>query len=126
MSSDTTTKLIILKLKFLFSQFGLPETIVADNDTKNSSKESIDFCKSNVITYVTSPNYHPCSNGRAENSVRTCKKLIKTILGTYSCKYIIKAKILEDLFEYRNTTHRATGLTPARLLMAIRNGRRSA
>lgn len=117
MSCGTTTKQLILKLKFLFSRFGLPETIVSDNDAKIASNEFLEFCKTNGITYLTSPIYHPCSNGQAENSVRTCKRMLKAILNNFSCKFKVNEKLQEYLFEYRNTTHCATGVSPAKLMM---------
>lgn len=117
MSGGITTKHLILKLKFLFCRYGLPKTIVSDNDTKISSHEFLEFCKINGIEYLTSPIYHPCSNGQAENSVKTCKKMLKCLLQNNSCPNKIPEKLQEYLFEYRNTVHCSTGMTPARLML---------
>lgn len=66
---------------------------------------------------MTSPVYHPCSNGQAENSVKTCKKMIKSMLANEIIHTKeIEDKLLEFLFEYRNTVHCSTGKTPAQLM----------
>lgn len=68
-----------------------------------------------MLEHVTSPMYHPCSNGLAENSVRTCKKMIKSILHNKQTKQISE-QLADYLFEFRNTVHCTTGFTPARLV----------
>lgn len=65
---------LIIKINNLFSTFGLPRTILSDNDAKIVSLNFLQFCQANGIQYVTSPICHPCSNGQAENSVETWKK----------------------------------------------------
>ncbi|XP_063357876.1 uncharacterized protein K02A2.6-like [Cydia amplana] len=74
MDCGTSTNALISKLKYIFSRYGLPCTIVSDNDVKICSSEFNAFCKNNGILYLTSPIYHPSSNGQAENSVKSCKK----------------------------------------------------
>lgn len=115
MTSGTTSRCLIAKLKQLFASFGLPLFLVSDNDAKIVSQEFITFCSENGIKHITSPIYHPCSNGQAENSVKTCKKMIKSILESSSNGP--KEKLLDYLFEYRNTIHCTTGVTPAMLLL---------
>lgn len=67
---------------------------------------------------MTSPIYHPCSNGQAENTVKTCKKILKCILKDNKSQTfrITHEKLLDYLFDYRNTVHCTTGETPARLM----------
>lgn len=117
MNCGTSTNALICKLKYLFSKFGLPVVIVSDNDTKINSKEFNQFCSNNGIRYVTSPIYHPSSNGQAENSVKTCKKMLKCILEQNLSKEMVADKLLEFLFEYRNAIHCSTGETPAKLML---------
>lgn len=118
MNGGTSTRALIDKLKCLFSRYGLPNTIVSDNDTKINSCEFNNFCKMNGIRYITSPIYHPSSNGQAENSVKTCKKMLKCILEDHNNTVeIINEKLLGFLFEYRNTIHCSTGHTPAKLML---------
>lgn len=116
MHSGTTTRALILKLKYIFSRLGIPKVIVSDNDTKIKTFEFEHFCKINGIEHVTSPIYHPMSNGQAENSVRTCKKMIKSIFISDIKPGNIDEILLQYLFQYRNTTHSSTGLTPAMLM----------
>lgn len=65
---------------------------------------------------MTSPIYHPPSNGQAENSVRTCKKMLKCILNDNLPLYKINELLLGYLFDYRNTVHCTTGETPSKLM----------
>ncbi|XP_061723333.1 uncharacterized protein K02A2.6-like [Cydia pomonella] len=115
MDKGTTTRALICKLKEIFSRFGVPNVIVSDNDIKINSAEFNSFCAMNGIRYVTSPVYHAASNGQAENSVKTCKKMIKCIDKTDKSK--VEDKLMGLLFEYRNTPHCSTGQTPASLMM---------
>lgn len=116
MHNDVTTQSLIKKLKQLFSVFGIPSTLVSDNDVKINSKDFNNFCSNNGINYMTSPIYHPCSNGQAENSVRTCKKMLKIILSESLSPSVLLEKLLGYLFEYRNTIHCTTGYSPAKLM----------
>jgi len=73
--ADTNNTLI--KLKKVFARFGLPNTIVTDNGTPFTTTEFSDFCQLNGIKHLTSPPYHPSSNGAAENAVKTFKLGLK-------------------------------------------------
>ncbi|XP_047995736.1 uncharacterized protein K02A2.6-like isoform X1 [Leguminivora glycinivorella] len=119
MDRGISTGALILKLKQLFSIFGIPRVIVSDNDVKICSVEFKLFCNVNGIDYVTSPIYHACSNGQAESGVKTCKKMLKCVLqnmtGASHCT--IQEKLLGSLFDYRNTIHCVTGQTPAQLMI---------
>ena len=70
----TTSDVVIDKLYDFMSRFGLIHTIVSDNATCFLSVEFSNFCKSNGISHVTSPAYHPASNGQAESYVKIIKK----------------------------------------------------
>lgn len=67
----------------------------------------------NGIRQITSPPYHPSSNGAAENSVKTIKIALKkklyrnisTETETILCRFLL---------DYRNTPHSTTGVTPAK------------
>ncbi|XP_039763948.1 uncharacterized protein K02A2.6-like [Pararge aegeria] len=117
MDRGTSTNALIFKLKEIFSKFGVPNVMVSDNDVKICSAEFNTFCRMNGIQYLTSPIYHPASNGQAENSVKTCKKMIKCILSESRCQRHVNEKLLSFLFNYRNTVHCTTGATPAMLMM---------
>lgn len=116
MSSGTSTRALISKLKYIFSTFGIPNLLVSDNDVKINSNEFRTFCKSNGIKYMTTPIYHPPSNGQAENAVRTCKKMLKCIIQDHLPSHKIDEILLGYLFNYRNTVHCTTEETPAKLM----------
>ncbi|XP_047992691.1 uncharacterized protein K02A2.6-like [Leguminivora glycinivorella] len=117
MQNGTSTQSLIAKLKYIFSLFGLPKVLVSDNDVKIHCAEFKSFCSNNGIKYMNSPVYHANSNGQAENSVRTCKRMLKYILReNISSMYDIHEKLLNYLFVYRNTVHCTTGETPAKLM----------
>ncbi|XP_028161637.1 uncharacterized protein K02A2.6-like [Ostrinia furnacalis] len=114
----TSSSALIRNLKYLFSRYGIPHLIVSDNDPKICSTEFQAFCSNNGIKYLTSPIYHPCSNGQAENSVKTCKKMLKCILDNNNLTQLaVQEKLWGFLFDYRNTVHCSTGFTPAKLMM---------
>ncbi|CAK1597918.1 unnamed protein product [Parnassius mnemosyne] len=116
MHNGTSSNALITKLKGVFSNFGIPNVLVSDNDVKINSLEFQTFSSSNGIKYMTSPIYHPPSNGQAENSVRTCKKMLKCILIDNLPLHKVHDMLLGYLFNYRNTVHCTTGETPAKLM----------
>lgn len=116
MTGGTSTKRLIAELMLLFWRFGLPESIVSDNDTKIASQEFVNFCQMSGINYITSPIYHPISNGLAEVAVRNCKKMVKSIIEQESQCTSLSHKLQSYLFEYRTTIHCTTGVTPAKLM----------
>ena len=68
---------IIRFLHELFARFGIPDTIVLDNETQFMEKEFKDFCKAFLIVYITTAPYHLQSNGQVERFVDTFKQALK-------------------------------------------------
>lgn len=101
----------------LFSQLGFPGTLVSDNGTCFCSMEFEDFCKRNGIEHITSPVYHPSSNGQAENAVKTCKNFLKKICVQNKFPKDYKEQLCNFLTDYRNTIHATTGFEPSVLLL---------
>lgn len=116
MHNGLSSSALISKLKYLFSNFGIPNVVVSDNDVKINSNEFRTFCNANGIKHMTSPIYHPPSNGQAENSVRTCKKMLRCIMREDVPIHKLHEILLGYLFTYRNTVHCTTGETPAKLM----------
>lgn len=77
--NSITSKIMIEKVSEYFSWFGNAETLVSDNGTQFVSTEFEEFCQSRGCRHITSPPYHPMSNGRAERFVDTLKRSLKKI-----------------------------------------------
>ncbi|XP_021352836.1 uncharacterized protein K02A2.6-like [Mizuhopecten yessoensis] len=73
--SSTTSAAVISKLKELFSRFGIPEKIISDNGPEYSSEKFREFAKTWDFNHETSSPHHPQSNGLAEKTVQTIKRL---------------------------------------------------
>ena len=110
--STANSTITIEKLRYLFSQFGLPQSLVSDNAPYFVSEEFESFLKSNGIKHPTSSAYHPASNGLAERAVQTLKNGLKKVRdGT------LKSRIARVLFSYRIAVHSTTGRSPAEMLI---------
>ena len=102
--TSTTSSAVILEMKKLFANFGVPETVVSDNAAQFTSYEYRQFSEDwNFEIKHSSPKY-PQSNGEAERAVHTAKDFIKQ--GDY----------LLALLAYRNTPLSFLGASPAELL----------
>ena len=71
---QTTTDHTIDALQQIFAIEGLPDTIVTDNGTQFVSNVFEQFCAKFNIKHLTSPVFHPASNGEAERFVQTFKR----------------------------------------------------
>ena len=68
-TAGSTLHVVIEELRFLFSQTGLPKSIVSDNGTCFTSSTFNSFLKQHGVAHITSAPYHPLTNGLAERSV---------------------------------------------------------
>nr|XP_034838819.1 uncharacterized protein K02A2.6-like [Maniola hyperantus] len=116
MVTTTTTAAVIEKLYEFMSRFGLMEFLITDNFASFCSQEFLKFCEVNGITHLTSPAYHPASNGQAESYVKIIKKGIKSSLMSSCSLKECKLKMLKYLLDYRNSVHSTTGSSPAHLV----------
>ena len=107
--SSTTSLNIISALKPIFARFGIPETVVSDNGPQYASHEFQEFAKAYDFNPVTSSPLFPQSNGQAERTVQTVKKLLKESSDPDMA-----------LLTYRTTPFPWCGLSPAELLMGRR------
>ena len=96
---QTTADHTIDALQQIFAMEGLPDTIVTDNGTQFVSSVFENFCIKFNIKHLTSPAFHPASNGEAERFVQTFKRgveknvkgknslvaAVRFVLSTYRC-----------------------------------------
>ena len=104
--SNTTSAGVIAFLKAMFSRHGIPMTLMSDNGPQFSSKEFQDFSSTYHFNHITSSSHFPQSNGLAERTVRTVKKLLQGSKDPFLA-----------LLSYRTTSLPWCNLSPAELLM---------
>ena len=78
----------------------------------------MDFLKQNEVKQTLVPPYHPSFNGAAVHTVQILKQgLQKEAEGVRrgAPKRSLKHQLASCLFQYRNTPHSVTGVTPAEL-----------
>lgn len=107
----------IKQLRSIFSRFGLPHKLVSDNGTSFKSVEFERFCSENNIVHITSPPFHPATNGAAENSVKIIKNGIKNAMALKDKNNDLNYILNNFLMYYRNSIHCTTGETPAKLML---------
>ena len=58
---------------YLFAIWGLSETIVSDNGPQFASNTFVDWSNAHSFAHLTSPPFHPPSNGKAERLIGVLK-----------------------------------------------------
>ena len=106
LGKNTTSTAIISALKLIFSQHGIPETLVSDNGPQYTAREFQEFSSNYHFHHITSSPYYPQSNGLAERGVRTMKQLLSKTPDIHMALLI-----------YHSTPLPWCGLSPAELLM---------
>ena len=81
-----TTGVAITFLLELFARFGVVDCLFSDNRTQFTSSDFKEFCNTFQIKHITTPPYHPRSNGLTERFVDTLKRALKKSPGTPSEK----------------------------------------
>ena len=112
-TSKLNTAGISKALKAMFAIYGVPETLVSDNGPQFASEEFASFAKKWGFEHVTSsPRYHQ-SNGKAENAVKTVKRLFT------KCRESVQSEFLA-LMDWRNTPTEGLGTSPAQRFLGRR------
>ncbi len=115
MNNNTSAKYVCDALEQVIDWFGPPETIVSDNGPPFNSYEMNKFYDKYAIKHITSPAYHPASNGLAERFVRSLKEgLSKQQKSGQTNKFIALRNVLRS---YRWTPHTTTGVAPANMML---------
>lgn len=107
----------IEKFYDVFSRFGLPKTLETDNGTQFTSAEFQLFLQRNGINHLTSPPWHPQSNGLAENAVKSFKSGMTKILTNKLSSISLNIAISKYLLSQRTTNHCTTGQPPSVLML---------
>ena len=92
--ADTSSPTIITNMKSIFARHGIPKLAVSDNQL--DTKEFKNFQKEWDFNLTTSSPHYPKSNGMAERTVQTVKKLLKKALANDEDPYLA-------LLAYRTT-----------------------
>ena len=109
--NNSTSKVIIEKLRQTFSSQGIPHSIVSDNGTCFTSSKFSDFCVHNGIKHIRVSPFHLASNGLAERAVQTIKLGIRKINGGS-----LESRLYKFLLQYHVTPQATTKEAPCVLL----------
>ncbi|KAE8736627.1 hypothetical protein FOCC_FOCC017918 [Frankliniella occidentalis] len=116
--NNLTAATLITHVRYIFSDFGIPCTIVNDNGAQLVSKEFEQFLLHNNVRHVMSPPWHPASNGLAERAVRSVKELLRKFTeGDFH------ARLARVLHSMRNRPSSANGVSPAEVMFSNRPSR---
>ncbi|UYV78697.1 K02A2.6-like [Cordylochernes scorpioides] len=113
---STSAYFCINFMRNCIARYGFPQVVVSDNGPPFFSSDFGDFLSKNGISHVTSPPYHPQSNGQAEVSVREVKKLLKKQL--YENEQVeLNLALSRALFFIRTDVNIRKGTSPADLFL---------
>ena len=113
MGNTTTATQLTSALRASFCRTGVPDTFWSDQGPQFTSKAFKDFAKCWGFQHITSSPIYPQSNGKAEATVKSMKKLIR---GAWTGRAINENHLTRAILQYRNTPSRKDGLSPAQKL----------
>ena len=90
----------------MFARYGVPDVLISDNGPQFASVEFESFARKWGFEHVTSSPHYPQSNGKAENAVKTVKRLFS------KCKENSRSEFMA-LLDWRNTPTEGLGSSPA-------------
>ena len=117
---STTAQSTIDQMRLWFAAYGLPEEVVSDNGPQFISQDFTNFLNQNGVKQTLVPPYHPSSNGAAERTVQILKQALWKHAESVKIggkKHSLKHQLANCLFQYRNTPHSVTGVTPSELFL---------
>ena len=74
---QSNTNKVVLLVKEMFSEHGIPEVLCSDNGPQYASAQFADFCISWGITHETSSLHYPQSNGFAKACIKSVKHALQ-------------------------------------------------
>ena len=104
------SKVVIRSLMAMFSRYGVPDSIVTDNGPCFASSEFATFVKQWNSQHITSSPRYLQSNGKAENAVRTIKRLFSKCRAAGVSEF-------QALLEWRNAPSEGIDTSPAQRLV---------
>ena len=113
MGHDTTASRLTAAVRELFCRTGIPDTFWSDGGPQFMAKTFHDFAVQWGFTHVVSTPRYPQSNGKAEATVKSMKKIIR---AAWNGRSLDDDKLCRALLQYRNTPSRKDGLSPAQKL----------
>lgn len=111
---DMNSSTVINVFESLFARYGLPLTVISDNQTSLVSRDMQKFYKEHGIRHMTSPPYHAASNGQAERFVSSLKVCLRTLNHSPGTP---QQKLNKFLAAYRRAPHATTNMSPAFLFL---------
>ena len=104
--ASTTANAVITATKSVFSRYGVPELLMTDNGPQYMCATFRKFAEEYNFTHTTSSPHFPQSNGQAERTVQTVKRILTRSDDPFLA-----------LMTYRATPLPWCGYSPAKLLM---------
>ena len=101
-----TTSTVSKALRIMFARYGVPDVLISDNGPQFASVEFESFARKWGFEHVISSPHYPQSNGKAENAVKTVKRLFS------KCKENSRSEFMA-LLDWRNTPTEGLGSSPA-------------
>ena len=74
--NNLTATTVVNVVRSIFSEQGIPETLICDNGTQFTSSQFQDLAKKYGFRVVTSSQYYPKGHGFIERQVQTVKKIL--------------------------------------------------
>jgi hypothetical protein len=98
----------------IIHRFGVPNSIITDNDTQFTGKKFLDFCEDHHICVDWAAVVHPMTNGQVERAngmiLQGLKPRIYNDLNKFGKRWI--KELPSVVWSLRTTPSRATGFTP--------------
>ena len=113
MYHNTTASRLTSALRAIFCRTGVPDTVWSDQGPQFTSKIFQDFATQWDFQHATSSPGYPQSNGKAEATVKSMKKLLQ---AAWTGRHLDEDKLTRGLLQYRNTPSRKDGKSPAQKL----------
>ena len=113
MGNDTTAPKLIAALRDQFCRTAVPDLLWSDGGPQFMSSKLAQFLTTWGVAHSTSSPHYPQSNGKAEATVKSMKRLIS---AAWNGKSVDWNKLSRSLLQYRNTPCRKDGLSPAQKL----------